>query len=171
MPSRAPFAPIIRHTVAPRDTLTNIAATYYGTASASGVAAIYEANRAVLSSPDRLTVGDVLTIPIVGGQTPASGTGGSPAAPARIDGQAAQPARPPATGPSTGGPESTFRWYQVQKNDRYVSIAREQLGDANRWREIYELNRDKFPDPQHIREGVRIKLPVDRMSVASGGRH
>jgi hypothetical protein len=41
-----------------------------------------------------------------------------------------------------------------------MGIAREQLGDVRRWREIYELNKDKFPDPQFIREGVRIKLPA-----------
>jgi nucleoid-associated protein YgaU len=52
-----------------------------------------------------------------------------------------------------------FKWYQVKKNDRFASIARDQLGDAGRWQEVYELNKDKFPDPQHIREGVRIKLP------------
>ena len=39
-----------------------------------------------------------------------------------------------------------FRWYQIKKNDRYTSIAREQLGDASRWREIYQLNKDTFPD-------------------------
>ncbi|MBI1825855.1 MAG: LysM peptidoglycan-binding domain-containing protein [Planctomycetes bacterium] len=53
-----------------------------------------------------------------------------------------------------------FRWYQVKKNDRYVSIARDQLGNGERWHEIYELNKDKFADPQQIREGVRIKLPA-----------
>jgi hypothetical protein len=41
-----------------------------------------------------------------------------------------------------------------------MSIAREQLGDAARWKELHLLNRDKFPDPGRIREGVRIKLPA-----------
>ncbi len=57
----------------------------------------------------------------------------------------------------------------MQKNDRYASIARSQLGDAGRWQEVYELNKDKFPNPQHIREGVRIKLPVP-MTLASAGK-
>jgi nucleoid-associated protein YgaU len=48
----------------------------------------------------------------------------------------------------------------VRKNDRYASIARDVLGDGNRWDEIYAMNKDKFPDPHRIREGVRIKVPV-----------
>ena len=58
----------------------------------------------------------------------------------------------------------------MQKNDRYVSIAREQLGDASRWREIHELNKDKFPDPQRIREGVRIRLPSTVVASVKGTR-
>ncbi len=53
------------------------------------------------------------------------------------------------------------RWYQVKKGDRYTSIAREQLGDVSRWQAIFELNREKFPDPNRIREGVRIRLPLN----------
>lgn len=62
-----------------------------------------------------------------------------------------------------------FKWYQVKKNDRFASIARDQLGDAGRWQEVYELNKDKFPDPQKIREGVRIKLPAP-VALASAAK-
>ncbi len=51
------------------------------------------------------------------------------------------------------------REYQVRKNDRYATIARRMLGDSKRWREIFELNRDQFPDPHRIRIGAMIKLP------------
>ena len=61
-----------------------------------------------------------------------------------------------------------FRWYQIRKQDRYASIAREQLGDEGRWREIFELNRGKFPNADRIREGVRIKLPLTTMAAAGG---
>ncbi|MEK7756839.1 MAG: LysM domain-containing protein, partial [Planctomycetota bacterium] len=67
-------------------------------------------------------------------------------------------------------PSATYRWYQVKKNDRYASIAREQLGDAGRWRELHELNKDKFPNPQSIREGVRIKLPAAKVLASAEGR-
>jgi hypothetical protein len=45
------------------------------------------------------------------------------------------------------------------------------LGDAGRWRELHELNKDKFPNPQSIREGVRIKLPAAKVLASAEGRH
>ena len=54
---------------------------------------------------------------------------------------------------------SDWRWYQIKSNDRYTKIAKEQLGDEKRWREIFELNRDVFSNPDFIKPGVRIKLP------------
>ena len=76
-----------------------------------------------------------------------------------------------STQSTTANDHRPIRWYQIKKNDRYVSIARSQLGDASRWRELFELNKDKFPDPQRIREGVRIKLPVDASPTPRGGGH
>lgn len=63
-----------------------------------------------------------------------------------------------------------FRWYQVRKNDRFASIARSELGDPTRWRELHDLNRDRFPDPDKIREGVRIKIPTDKRSASEARR-
>jgi len=119
--------------------------------------AIFNANRSTLSSPDDLRVGADLVLPAINGLVAASAKQARAANPRRSNDTRSSP---------RGG--SNFRWYQIRKNDRYVSIARVQLGDANRWREIYELNTDTFPDPQRIRHGVRIKLPVTR--TASAGR-
>ena len=77
---------------------------------------------------------------------------------------AAAPAKTDPKKPSAGPGEPTFRWYQVRKSDRYVSIAREQLGDERRWKELFELNKDKFPEAGAIREGVRIKLPATEVA-------
>ncbi len=152
-----------RYTVVPGDTLSKIAALHLGSASPTVINAIFDANRQVLSSPDVLRVGVELVLPVIHG-VPGSSRGGSVAA-------APTPVR--STAPQSTKARSTFqkaniqarkpalplRWYQIKKNDRYITIARRQLGDAGRWREVYELNKDKFPDPQRIREGVRIKLP------------
>jgi nucleoid-associated protein YgaU len=51
------------------------------------------------------------------------------------------------------------RWYTIQRNDSLVSIARRYLDDAERWREILELNRQLRLKPNRIYPGVRIKLP------------
>ncbi len=134
-----------RHTVAKGDTLSKIAQQYYGSRSQRIVTAIFEANRGVLSSPDTLRIGVSLVLPDVVGRRLRSAN-------------AASVAVPKSSGAIlTNG--RGFRWYQIKKSDRYISIARRELGDASRWQEIFELNKDKFPDPGRIREGVRIKLP------------
>ena len=75
-----------------------------------------------------------------------------------------------ATEPSPAGNAGRFRWYQVKEGDRYASIARDELSNERRWREIFELNQDKFPDPHLIRPGVRIKLPLLAVADTTGVR-
>ena len=50
--------------------------------------------------------------------------------------------------------------YTVDSGDNLSAIARQELGDANRWREIYELNKDTIGDnPDLIQPGMELKLP------------
>lgn len=160
--ARLSTTPSRRHTTKPGDTLTRIATAYYGRPTPAVINAVFEANREILSNPDMVPVNVELVLPSIPGiarstpQSDGSGTVGRAQPAARSVGG--------RTNPGTGD----FRWYQIRKNDRYISIAREQLGDSSRWREIYELNKDKFPDPQRIREGVRIKLPSTSTVIAQG---
>lgn len=50
--------------------------------------------------------------------------------------------------------------YTVQANDTLSRIARYALGDASRWKEIYELNRDVISNPNLIWPGMQIQLPA-----------
>ena len=59
-----------------------------------------------------------------------------------------------ATGAPT--PPST---YVVQPGDTFWAIASKALGDGNRWREIWNLNRDSVPNPDSLQPGVALKLP------------
>jgi len=159
------------YTVKSSDTLSSIAAANYGSKSRNAVNAIFDANRGVLSDPDHLKVGTVLLLPTATsddrGQS-SDQTAAQPTESAVDPLKAVAPREKRAAAESAPSAESAAtRWYQVKKNDRYASIARDQLGDAGRWKELYDLNKDKFPDPQRIREGVRIKLPV---MVAEGRR-
>jgi len=162
-------APTVRtYAVASGDTLSKIALAQYGDKSRATIDAIFAANRAEMQNPDTLRVGMKLTLPnlpVVDASMAASGT---PSAPSRRE-PSAENRLTQANAP-VNPPDPAFRFYQVKKNDRWLSIARDQLGDARRWRELHELNKDKFPDPQIIREGVRIKLPATRSSHASGSR-
>lgn len=58
------------------------------------------------------------------------------------------PADPPA--PAT---------YTVVKGDSLSKIAKKALGNANRWREIFDANRDQLDNPDLIQPGQVLKLP------------
>jgi len=152
----------MEYTVASGDSLSKIARSFYGSGSRTVINAIFDANRAVLPSVDKLRAGLNITLPPVAGfdgprNAPAHRAPASPAAGQGIQHQ-------------EGAEPGNTRWYEIQKNDRYAKIAREQLGDESRWREIFELNKDKFPKPDMIRPGVRIKLPGRRVASAEGAR-
>ncbi len=50
--------------------------------------------------------------------------------------------------------------YTVKSGDNLSHIARDFLGDANRWREIYSLNQDSIREPNFIYIGQVLQLPV-----------
>jgi nucleoid-associated protein YgaU len=56
------------------------------------------------------------------------------------------------------------RVYVVQPGDSLSKIAKKQLGDASRWREIAELN--KIKDPDLIRPGQELIVAAKRPGVA-----
>jgi nucleoid-associated protein YgaU len=50
--------------------------------------------------------------------------------------------------------------YKVRRGDTLSGIVEQQLGDANRWPEIFRLNRDIISDPDRITPGqVLVILP------------
>ena len=152
-----------RHTVTSGDSLSRIAVTYYGSKSRRLIDALVDANRGILSDPDVLRIGMKLVIPVVAGfQQPGKGTSARTPKPDQDD---AEPRRRRTKTTET----RPIRWYQIKKNDRYVSIARNELGNESRWQEIFELNKKKFPDPSRIRSGVRIKLPAVAVADSSRG--
>jgi nucleoid-associated protein YgaU len=51
------------------------------------------------------------------------------------------------------------RTYVVQSGDSLSKIAKELLGDAGRWPEIFEANKDKIKDPNLIYPGQELNIP------------
>ena len=49
--------------------------------------------------------------------------------------------------------------YTVEKGDTLSKIAKDHLGNANAWKQIFEANRDTIDDPDRIFPGQVIKLP------------
>ena len=60
-------------------------------------------------------------------------------------------------GPAAAPAQSTT--YTVKSGDTLSKIAKEHLGDANAYMEIYNLNRDQLSDPDMIKPGQVLKLP------------
>ena len=72
----------------------------------------------------------------------------------------AQPAtatvEPPQRETSNAPSNST---YDVKTGDCLWNIAKKQLGDGSRWKEIYELDKDKIKNPNLIYTGQSLTLP------------
>jgi nucleoid-associated protein YgaU len=118
LPQRA--APKL-YTVKRGDTLRRIARQELG--DADRWTEIFVLNRAIIRHPDRILVGQILTLP---------------------------------DEPMTPRP----RIYVVRRGDTLSSIARAQLRNANRWPEIFALNRDILSDPDRIFPDQVLLLPT-----------
>ena len=69
---------------------------------------------------------------------------------------APEPTPPPKPQP-TAPPAA--RTYTVVKGDTLSKIAKQHYGDANKWRKIFEANRDVIKDPDRISPGQVFKIP------------
>lgn len=93
----------------------------------------------VLGVPTR--PGTAATVaPVPAASTTAASTPAKAAAPADL-------AAPPA------------RYHTVREGDTLSRIAREYLGDANRWPELLEANRDVLKDDRSLRFGTKLRIP------------
>ena len=51
--------------------------------------------------------------------------------------------------------------YVVEEGDTLFDIAKYELGQASRWGELYELNRDVLGDQgDHLKPGMELRLPT-----------
>ena len=91
---------------------------------------IFLLNRAIIRDPDQILVGQVLTLPA---DTDADADAGDRVAPAKV--------------------------YKVKQGDTLSSIAAAELGEENRWPEIFTLNRSVLTNPDVIVPGTVLVLP------------
>jgi nucleoid-associated protein YgaU len=56
-------------------------------------------------------------------------------------------------------PTERERSYTVVAGDSLSKIAKREYGDANKWRTIFDANRDKINDPDRIYPGQVLTLP------------
>ncbi len=51
--------------------------------------------------------------------------------------------------------------YTIQKNDSLWKIAKKQLGAGHRWKYLYDLNKDKIKNPNKLKVGQKIIIPIE----------
>jgi nucleoid-associated protein YgaU len=59
-----------------------------------------------------------------------------------------------------GGTAQAERTYTVKSGDTLSRIAKEMLGDANAYTDIFNANRDQLTDPDKIQPGQVLKIPA-----------
>jgi nucleoid-associated protein YgaU len=62
-----------------------------------------------------------------------------------------------APAPAQGGAPATA--YVVVKGDSLSKIAQRAYGDGNKWRKIYEANKDVIKNPDLIYPGQSLRIP------------
>ncbi|MEM8783501.1 MAG: LysM peptidoglycan-binding domain-containing protein [Planctomycetota bacterium] len=135
-------APAQTITVEAGDSLSKLAERHLGTQRR--YLELFEANRDVLDSPDKVVVGMELKLPPGG---VANAVEPTPTAVSRPRGSDAPPARPAA------------QTYTVQAGDNLSNIAEATLGSRDRWRELYDANRDRLDTPDRVRIGQELRIP------------
>jgi nucleoid-associated protein YgaU len=61
--------------------------------------------------------------------------------------------------PGLGNAAAGAKTYTVQSGDTLSKIAKDHLGDANDYMQIFNLNKDQLSDPDKIKPGQVLRLP------------
>jgi len=127
------------------DDLAGIAARMYGHPAAA--AAIWAANRDLISDPGLLPIGAELRLPPPWEIDIASRSSG---------GAAIEPRRGPAATPVAAAVGGRIR---VAPGDTLPAMAQRLYGDPAMARRIWELNRDQLRSPELVVPGMELRLP------------
>lgn len=127
------------------DDLAGIAARMYGHPAAA--AAIWAANRDLISDPSLLPIGAELRLPPPWEIDIASRSGG---------GAAIEPRRGPAAKPVAAAVGGRIR---LAPGDTLAAMAQRLYGDPAMARRIWELNRDQLRSPELVVPGMELRLP------------
>lgn len=158
----APVA-VRTHVVKPYENLAKIAQQYYGKEEGNRHAVIqrlFEANQDVLPSPDKVRVGQKLTIPpmeILMTCTVADLTAASEPV-SEKNGSSFKEKLSNFFERSDREPAATV--HVVQEGESLWGIAQMTLGNGKRYKEILELNSATIKNPNDVVVGMRLKIPT-----------
>jgi nucleoid-associated protein YgaU len=151
---------IKRYTVQSGDNLAIIARKVYGQERGNKqhfVNLIYQANRKILDSPDKVSVGQKLLIPRFSAAK--QNTEKKQSLPIGMFDKVRIFTGNKLSAIKTAVKRSVPAEYTVETGDSLWNIAEKLLGDGERYYEIVELNRDVIHDSEDISVGMCLKLP------------
>ena len=124
--------------------------------------------------PDPRTAGGPQVTGSLGGEPEGESQGTSSVAATleRGQGNTTLPAGSPApvTTASTTpapSPQQELLSYTIKAGQTLSDVAGELLGTRGRWREVYEANKDKIPDPNRVKAGITVVFPASRRTGGS----
>lgn len=152
------------HTVQRGDNLAVIAQKYYGAEEGNRrvvIQKLFEANKSILPSPDKVRLGQTLTIPPLGQLmgTLAASVVNTPQPQSQPQGERTFMERFSNLF-ERSDQEATTAIHVVQSGEGLWEIAEEKLGNGNRYKEILKLNK-AIKNPDEIPAGMRLKLPAN----------
>ncbi len=60
-----------------------------------------------------------------------------------------------------GAIKASTKEYIVKKGDSLAKIAKKELGTSERWKYLYELNKDRIKNPNKLKAGQKITIPIE----------
>jgi nucleoid-associated protein YgaU len=175
-PAQGPVAvgPTKEYTAQAGDSLSRIASRVMGANTKANRDAIVKANAGLQKNPELIIEGHKYQIP----ETVKTAASPAEPAPGAIPAEAsARPAKAktkaipvtelvetlPASTPAPGG----GNFYVVKENDTLWKIANEQLGSANAWRQIKDMNKDTLKGSDIVHVNMRLRLPPKPLASAN----
>ena len=58
-------------------------------------------------------------------------------------------------------PKVSTHEYTIKANDSLWKIAQSEMGNGNRWKYLYELNKDRIKNPNKLKKGTVIIIPIE----------
>jgi nucleoid-associated protein YgaU len=145
------------------DSLSKIAARFLGADTKANREAIVKANPFMAENPEMIIAGRTYTIP--GGSAAAQAQAPTQSQPRAAAPKPQQPAAERAERTPIKASAAEY-WYQVQKGDTLMKIAKEQLGDVHTVAAIKELNREHVKDWNKLLVGTKLRLPAKPVAMA-----